>query len=233
MTSAARARSVSGEQRDTIELPPANLRDDLLPELADALDEVGKMRGERQAARHGLAAAREAVTVAEAQDRQRAADHARGKLRQKPKLSKPKAEAEAEAAEERVKVLEVAAADAEAELALQIEGHRQAIAARLDEEILKRRRALREAVGRLVQREAEFQGVRGLAAWVSEPERGWMAAKFSVPTGITGPNRDPLALGAALAMIAEALAEPESQPQPANVQPLKPTAAGAARVGPR
>jgi len=63
------------------------------------------------------------------------------------------------------------------------------------------------------------------SAWIAEPERGWAAVKFAVLTEIRGPNRDPLALGAALAMIEHALAEPESQPQPANVQPLKPTAA--------
>ena len=60
-----------------------------------------------------------------------------------------------------------------------------------------------------MQSEAEFEAVRSLRSWVSEPERGWSSRKFSAPSGIEGPTRESIALGPALAMIEAALAEPK------------------------
>lgn len=211
-TAQARLRGIRGE-RDTIEVPPSGLRQ-LVPELADALAEVSRMRAERAEALQKLTETKEAVTVAESEDRQRLADHRRGKLAKPPKLRKPEAESDLKAAEEQIAVLAVAAADSEQELRLAIEGNREAITARLDEEIGKRRKQLRAKVQALVQTESEFEDVRSLRSWVSEPERGWSSRKFSAPSGIEGPNRESIALGPALAMIEAALAPPVEQRKP-------------------
>jgi chromosome segregation ATPase len=211
-TAQARLRGIRGE-RDAIEVPPAALHQ-LMAELADALNEVSRMRAERAEARQKLTETKEAVTVAESEDRQRLADHRRGKLAKPPKSLKAQAESDLKAAEEQIAVLAVAAADAEQDLRLAIEGNRETIAARLDEEIGKRRKQLRAKVRALAQTEDEFEGVRSLRSWVSEPERGWTSRKFSAPSGIEGPNRESIALGPALAMIEAALAPPIDRPKP-------------------
>ena len=174
--------------------------------------------------------AKQAVSVAETEDRQRLADHARGRLKQRPKPRKPRAESDLQAAEERVSVLEVACADAEAELILAIEGHREDLAGRLDNELERRRDQLRSEAGKLAGSEAEFRDLRCLRSWLREPTRSWTAGKFGLQTELAGPNREPITIHHALAMIEAALAEP--RPKQEKVQRLKPTAAGAARVPP-
>ena len=130
-----------------------------MPELADPLDEVSRLRAEQAEARQKLTETKEAVTAAESEDRQRLADHRRGKLAKPPKLRKPEADSDLEAAEEQIAVLAVAAADSEQDLRLAIEGNREAITARLDAEIGKRREQLRQGPGA----GAERGRVRGCA----------------------------------------------------------------------
>ena len=129
-TAQARIRGIGGE-RDTIQVSLSELRR-LGPNCPIRSTRSAAPRAKQAEARQKLTETKEAVTAAESEDRQRLADHRRGKLAKPPKFCKPEADSDLEAAEEQIAVLAVAAADSEQDLRLAIEGNREAITARLD-----------------------------------------------------------------------------------------------------
>jgi hypothetical protein len=149
----------------TIDIPTPDRMLGLMPELADALREAGRLREERRAARVARDKAKAELAAAKAADTQAEADLARGK-RKTAKPTAPAAEERLAKAERSLTVLSLAAADADAEIRAEVEGHKKAIASRLDEETERLRADAEEAARSLRAVLAERDAVRALIRWL-------------------------------------------------------------------
>ena len=195
-------------------LPPAALRDHLLPELAAPLSDLERLRGQADAARQDATEAEFAVQRAEQQDRRAAADHVRGKVKQAPKPTEPEAREKLAEAEKNAKVLALAASDAEAELEDLIEAHRDELSARLDKFDVERQAECREAT-------REAAGARSRGDGGSRPARlacgAWQLllrpGKFRTRSEVRKASGEAYTLDELLALAEAGFAPPEPKPK--------------------
>jgi hypothetical protein len=204
------------------QMPPAELREKKLPELAELMDELERLRALEAATTEDEIAAEDAVKAAEEEDRQHAADLERRKRKRPHPLRAPKARENADGVVGKAAGVRQAAADAEAELQELIEKTSDEISKRIDEEDEPRREACLEAVGKLAEVEAERVRLRALRGWIQDPHRAFAPVKFSGSrVDLTMRNGERARVTELLAVLEANYAPPEP-PKPAPpVQSLK------------
>lgn len=185
-----------------VHLPDPESIDD--PDLKAALRECGALRSAAEAAKADATEAGFAIERAEADDRQRAADHARGKLKTKPK---PTAPAEVKRAEElgrAASVAALAASDAEAELLELLSERGPALAEKQREQAAAEVTKAHEAAIKVSEHLAARSEHLSLALYLDDPSRPGRMPRQLQSTALQKPSGDYAAVSEILAALIEA-----------------------------
>jgi len=188
----------------TIDIPTTDDVFSLLPDLADNLREVARLRTERSEAFDARKVARAAVEKARTTDLRAAADVARGK-RKTVKPTLPAASESLTEAERKFDALTIAVGDAEIDLRAAIEEHRETIKARLSVRIDESSEEALDATRRLSEVLTKRREVQALSSWIDSGD--FAPGRFGNPQlSIRKPSSDPYRLSDVIPEIEAALA---------------------------
>jgi hypothetical protein len=180
-------------------------------EVKAKLIEVGQLREKAEQTKADAGDAGFKVEAAEAEDRQREADHARGKLKAKPKPTAPAAQQKAEAAERAAAVAAIAASDAESEL-MRLIGERGPELAEAERtaaaEAVTKAHAAAITVGEHL---AARQGFMALALWFDDPASPRTPTELG-STAILKQNNAHVSPGEGLQVVIDAT-DPDPEPE--------------------
>ena len=197
--------------RRAIVLPDAAVIGDA--KLAAKVTEVADLREKAEKSRQDAVEASFAVERAEADDRQREADHARGRVKTKPKPTAPKAQAKADELARKADVARIAAADAESELLDVLAERGPALAEAEREKAAAVVAQAHECFAKASEHLESRSGHASLALWFEDCYR-WRYAKDLAPsTPIQKMNGDAVSLGEALSVVLEATDPGARQPK--------------------
>jgi hypothetical protein len=203
-------------------------------EIAKAIAETQALRDKAERAKADAVEAGFAVERAEADDRQREADHVRGRLKSKPKPTMPAARTKAEEAEHAAAVAAIAATDAEAELLELLAERGPALAVAEREKAAREVEAAHKAALKVAEHLGKRRGHLGLASYLADPTKPKHQAGELRPGQLRKPNGNPVQVAEALDLVIEAT-DPNRPPAPTRdqrtwsgqtrqAQPLRPVA---------